>query len=88
MTDHVGCGSPNVVDSSGWIGYSADGPNNHFLETAIQDAASLAVPRISLYEVSKRLLWKLDGESLGLRWLIPVARCGGSGLGSARCGDK
>lgn len=46
----------NVVDSSGWIEYFADGPNADFFEAAIVDASSLVVPSISIYEVFKRLL--------------------------------
>ena len=46
----------NVVDSSGWIEYFADGPNAGFFEAAILDAGSLVVPSISIYEVFKRLL--------------------------------
>ena len=44
----------SVVDSSGWIEYFADGPNASFFEAAIQDADSLVVPAITLYEVFKR----------------------------------
>jgi hypothetical protein len=46
----------NVVDSSGWIEYFADGPNSGFFEAAILDAGSLVVLSISIYELFKRLL--------------------------------
>jgi predicted nucleic acid-binding protein len=45
----------NVVDSSGWLDYFADGPNAGFFAPAIMNTAELAVPAISLYEVFKRV---------------------------------
>jgi predicted nucleic acid-binding protein len=57
----------NVVDSSGWIEYFADGSNADFFEAAIEDAERLVVPSISVYEVFKRLLAEVDGEEKGLR---------------------
>ncbi len=38
----------NVVDSSGWLEYFADGPNAGFFELAIGEEASLVVPSISI----------------------------------------
>jgi predicted nucleic acid-binding protein len=64
----------SVVDSSGWIEYFADGPNASYFEAAIEDAGSLVVPAISLYEVFKRLLREPDGESLGLRVVAAMQR--------------
>ena len=46
----------NVVDSSGWLEYFADGPNAQFFSSAIEDTAQLLVPTVSLYEVFKRVL--------------------------------
>jgi len=46
----------NVVDSSGWLEYLADGPNADFFAPAIEDTSELIVPSISLYEVFKRVL--------------------------------
>ncbi len=46
----------NVVDSSGWLEYFADGPNAQFFSSAIVDTAQLLVPTVSLYEVFKRVL--------------------------------
>jgi predicted nucleic acid-binding protein len=43
----------NVVDSSGWIEYFVDTPQAGFFARAIEDTASLIVPTISLYEVTK-----------------------------------
>ncbi len=46
----------NVVDSSGWLEYFADGPNAAFFAGAIEVTAGLRVPTLSLYEVFKRVL--------------------------------
>lgn len=46
----------NVVDSSGWLEYFADGVNANFFAKAIENTAELIVPSISLYEVFKRML--------------------------------
>lgn len=46
----------NVVDSSGWLEYFADGPNADFFAPAIEATNELLVPTISLYEVFKRVL--------------------------------
>lgn len=45
----------NVVDSSRWLEYFADGPNAQFLDAAIRDAEALIVPTFSIYEVFKRI---------------------------------
>lgn len=46
----------NVVDSSGWLEYFADGVNAPFFAAAIEDSDNLIVPTISIYEVFKRVL--------------------------------
>jgi predicted nucleic acid-binding protein len=46
----------NVVDSSGWLEYLADGPNADFFAPAIEDTTALIVPTISIYEVFKHVL--------------------------------
>lgn len=56
----------NVVDSSGWLEYFADGPNAGFFAPAIQKLDELIVPTVSIYEVFKRVIQKKD-ESLALR---------------------
>ena len=45
----------NVVDSSGWLEYFADGPGADFFSSAIENTPKLIVPAISLYEVYKRI---------------------------------
>lgn len=46
----------NVVDSSGWLEYFADGSNADFFAPAIEDSQQLLVPVICIYEVFKRVL--------------------------------
>ncbi len=50
----------NVVDSSGWLEYFADGPNADFFAPAIESVSELVVPSISIYEVFKRVLQQRD----------------------------
>ncbi|HEU5098526.1 MAG TPA: type II toxin-antitoxin system VapC family toxin [Roseiflexaceae bacterium] len=46
----------NIVDSSGWLEFFADGPNATFFAPIITDLEHLIVPEISVYEVFKRVL--------------------------------
>jgi predicted nucleic acid-binding protein len=46
----------NVVDSSGWLEYFANGPNADFFAPAIEDTSNLVVPSITIFEVFKRVL--------------------------------
>ena len=46
----------NVVDSSGWLEYLADGPIADFFAPSIQSISSLIVPTLGLYEIFKRIL--------------------------------
>ena len=55
----------NVVDSSAWLEYFANGPNAGEFAAAIEDVESLVVPTICLFEVSKRVLQQRD-ESAAL----------------------
>jgi toxin FitB len=55
----------NVVDSSGWLEYFADGPNANFFAEPVEDIGSLIVPTISLFEVFKRILLQ-KGETEAL----------------------
>jgi len=55
----------NVVDSSGWLEYLADGPNADFFAAAIEDTLDLVVPSLSLYEVFKKVLQQRgEGDAL------------------------
>lgn len=53
----------NVVDSSAWLEYFANGPNASFFARSIEKTEDLVVPTISLYEVFKRILQQRDEES-------------------------
>ncbi len=56
----------NLVDSSAWLEYFADGPNAAFFAAAIEDTPNLVVPTICLFEVFKRILQQRgEGEALG-----------------------
>ena len=55
----------NVVDSSGWLEYFADGPNANAFAKVIEKTSELVVPTVSLYEVFKRVLQQRgDGDAL------------------------
>ncbi len=56
----------NVVDSSGWLEYLADGPNASFFAPAIERSGELLVPTLSIFEVFKRVLGQCD-ESQALQ---------------------
>jgi predicted nucleic acid-binding protein len=56
----------NVVDSSGWLEYFADGRNAGFFARPIEDTARLIVPTLSLFEVFKRVLQQ-RGEPAALQ---------------------
>lgn len=45
----------NVVDSSAWLEYLADGPNADYFAKPIENTAKLLVPTIVLFEVFKRI---------------------------------
>jgi predicted nucleic acid-binding protein len=46
----------NIVDSSGWLEYFAEGENADFFAPAIEDIENLIVPTVTVYEVFKRIL--------------------------------
>jgi len=46
----------NIIDSSGWLEYFAEGGNAEFFAPAIEDTKNLLVPVICMYEVFKKLL--------------------------------
>jgi len=56
----------NVVDSSAWLEYFADGPNAGEFARPIEASRSLIVPTLSLFEVFKRIVQQ-RGEDEGLR---------------------
>jgi predicted nucleic acid-binding protein len=55
----------NVVDSSGWLEYFANGHNADFFAPAIENTSALIIPTLSLYEVFKRVLQQRgEGDAL------------------------
>jgi toxin FitB len=46
----------NVVDSSAWLEYFADGPNADDFAPAVEDTERLLVPTLVLFEVFKKFL--------------------------------
>jgi predicted nucleic acid-binding protein len=56
----------NIVDSSGWLEFFADGPNASFFATPLKNVDELIVPTISIYEVFKSVLRQRD-ESAALQ---------------------
>ena len=58
----------NVVDSSAWLEYFADGPNADVFAEPIESPADLVVPVISVYEVFKRVAQQ-RGEQVALGYV-------------------
>lgn len=56
----------NVVGSSAWLEYFADGPNAGYFAPAIQEVGALLVPAITLLEVFKRV-YSQRAESAALQ---------------------
>ena len=56
----------NVVDSSAWLEYFANGPNAGYFAPPIEAIGELLVPTICLLEVFKRVLQQ-RGESAALQ---------------------
>ena len=61
----------NVVDSSAWLEYFADGPNADRFASAIEATDSLLVPTICLVEVFKKLL-REKGEAIALEAVVAM----------------
>ena len=53
----------NVVDSSAWLEYFANGPNAAFFAKPIEEPDELVVPSLTIYEVFKRVLQQRDEGS-------------------------
>ena len=63
----------NVVDSSAWLEYFADGPNAGAFARAIEDTEKLLVPSITVLEVFKRVLQQ-RGEDAALQAVAHMVR--------------
>jgi len=56
----------NIVDSSGWLEYFANGPNAQRFLPVLKETISLVVPVISIYEVFKVVL-RESGENAAIQ---------------------
>lgn len=56
----------NVVDSSAWLEYFADGPNAGVFAEPLRETATLVVPAITIYEVFK-VVCRQRGEDAALQ---------------------
>ncbi|MFN8548612.1 MAG: type II toxin-antitoxin system VapC family toxin [Candidatus Eisenbacteria bacterium] len=63
----------NVVDSSAWLEYFADGPNAGDFARAIERTTELLVPSLTLYEVWKRVV-EQRGEGAALQAIALMQR--------------
>jgi len=63
----------NVVDSSGWLEYFADGPNASHFAVPLSGTDELVVPAVSVYEVFKVLL-RESGEDAALQGAAAMQR--------------
>lgn len=63
----------NVIDSSGWLEYFADGENASLFAAPLKEWESLVVPVISIYEVFKVLL-REAGEEAALQAAAAMQR--------------
>ena len=53
----------NLVDSSGWLEYFADGKNAEHFAPVISDTKKLIVSTINIYEVYKKVISERDEDS-------------------------
>jgi len=65
----------NLVDSSGWLEYFADGRNGRFFTPALEDTENLIVSTINIYEVFKRVLQQ-RGEDAALQAIALMHQAG------------
>jgi len=65
----------NLVDSSGWLEYFADGSNAEFFAAAIEETENLIVSTINIYEVYKRILQQ-RGEDVALQGVALMHQAG------------
>jgi predicted nucleic acid-binding protein len=56
----------NLVDSSAWLEYLANGPNAEHFSAPLEDVTNLLVPTICIYEVFKAVL-RQRGEDAALQ---------------------
>ena len=56
----------NLVDTSAWLEYLANGPNADYFSAPLEDTGNLIVPTICIYEVFKAVL-RQRGEDAALQ---------------------
>ena len=56
----------NLVDSSAWLEYLANGPNAEYFSAPLEDTGNLLMPAICIYEVFKAVL-RQRGEDAALQ---------------------
>ena len=79
----------NVVDSSAWLEYFADGPNADFFAPAIESTTELIVPTLSVYEVFKRVLQQgSEGDALQATAVVNYHRLKSVACHSVRRGSR
>ena len=65
----------NLVDSSGWLEYFADGRYARFFAPVLEDTENLIVSTINIYEVFKRVLQQ-RGEDSALKAVALMHQAG------------
>jgi toxin FitB len=63
----------NIVDSSGWLEYFANGSNAQRFFPALKDTDSLVVPVVSIYEVFKVVL-RESGENAAIQAVMAMQK--------------
>lgn len=63
----------NVVDSSGWLEYFADGPNAARFLLPLKETDALVVPAVCIYEVFKVVL-RESGENAAIQAAIVMQK--------------
>ncbi|MBS0456618.1 MAG: type II toxin-antitoxin system VapC family toxin [Proteobacteria bacterium] len=72
----------NVIDSSAWLEYFADGSNAKHFAAVIERPDSLLVPAITLLEVFKRIAGQRD-ESIALQYVAVMRQSAVADLDAA-----
>ncbi len=63
----------NIVDTSGWLAYFAGEPDAKYFLTPLNDADSLVVPTVTIYEVFKVVL-RESGENNALQAAVAMQK--------------
>jgi len=64
----------NLVDSSGWLEYFADGKNAEFFAPPIEDTGNCILSAVNIYEVFRKLLTERD-EQTALQIIAVMHQC-------------